>query len=106
MLVCKNAKICVTPDAKPKICDTPNTKPQSQSVEYRLRLACTFHIVCVNFVRVGHLTQTSFPVEYGLKRSKTKVGNSGHLHNEVLHIFKDRQQKVKVVLVASRYIGD
>ena len=36
MLVSKNAKICVTPNAKPKICITPNAKPQCQSVEYRL----------------------------------------------------------------------
>ena len=36
MLVFKNAKICVTPDAKPKICVSPNAKPQRQSVEYRL----------------------------------------------------------------------
>ena len=32
MLVSKNAKICVTPDAIPKICVTPNLKPQRESV--------------------------------------------------------------------------
>ena len=55
MLISKNAKICVTPDAKPKICVSPNAKPQRKSVEYRLRWvpnanfspwACTFHILC------------------------------------------------------------
>ena len=30
MLVYKNAKICLTPDAKPKICVTPNAKTQTQ----------------------------------------------------------------------------
>ena len=39
MLVSKNAKICVTPNANFKICLTPNVKPQSKSVEYRLRWA-------------------------------------------------------------------
>ena len=76
MLVSKNVKICVSPDAKPNIYITPNTKPQRQSVEYRLRRvpyakfsrwACTFHIVCVNFICVGHPTRKSFPVEYELK---------------------------------------
>ena len=37
MLVSKNARIFVTPDAKPKICVSPNAKPQHKSVEYRLR---------------------------------------------------------------------
>ena len=36
MLVSKNPKICVTPNAKPKICVTPNANPQCKSVEYRL----------------------------------------------------------------------
>ena len=36
MLVSKNAKICVTSNAKPKICVTPNANPQCKSVEYRL----------------------------------------------------------------------
>ena len=76
MFVPKNVDICVIPDAKPNIHVTPNTKPQRQSVEYRLRRvpyakvsrwACTFHIVCVNFICVGHPTRTSFPEEYGLK---------------------------------------
>ena len=37
MLVSKNAKICVTPNAKLKICVSPNTNPQREPVEYRLR---------------------------------------------------------------------
>ena len=36
MLVSKNAKICVSPNAKPKICFTPNANPQHKSVEHRL----------------------------------------------------------------------
>ena len=62
ILVSKNVKICLTPNAKSKICVTPNANPQSVSVEYRLRWvswpwglrwACTFHVVCVNIVCVG-----------------------------------------------------
>ena len=54
MLVYKNAKICVTPNANAKICVTPNAKPQRESVEYRLcwvpnakfsRWPCRFHVV-------------------------------------------------------------
>ena len=65
MLVSENAKICVSPDAK----------PQSPPVEYRLRWvpgvgslrwACTFHIFGVDFICVGKPTQTQFSVEYGL----------------------------------------
>ena len=65
----------VPPDAKPKICVTPDANPRRQSVEYRWRLvpnaksscwACTFHVVYVNFICVGHPTQTRFSVEYGL----------------------------------------
>ena len=60
MLVSKNAKICVT----------LNAKPQSESVEYGLcwvpyakfsRWSCTFNLLCVDFIRVGSL----FSVEYG-----------------------------------------
>ena len=36
MLVSKNAKIYVSPNAKPKICVTPDANPQRKSVEYRL----------------------------------------------------------------------
>ena len=31
------------------------------------RRACTFHVFCVDFICVGHPTQTRFLVEYGLK---------------------------------------
>ena len=69
-------KCALPPTPNPKTCVTPNANPQRQSVEYRwrwvpnakfLRWACTFHVVYVNFVGVGHPTQTQFPVEYGLK---------------------------------------
>ena len=57
MLVFKNAKIQVAPNAKPKICVTPNAKPQRELVEYRFwlwgsRWACAFQVVCVNFICV------------------------------------------------------
>ena len=70
MLVSKNAKIGITPDAKPKICVTPNKKPVSGI--YRLRWVpnaqfsrwpCTFHFFGVNLSHVG----SRFSVEYGLK---------------------------------------
>ena len=35
MLVSKNAKICITPNAKPKICITPNAIPHREQVEFR-----------------------------------------------------------------------
>ena len=63
------------PDANPKICFTPDAYPRCQSVEHRWRWAfwrwgwrwaCTFHVVYVNFICVGHPTQTRFSVEYGL----------------------------------------
>ena len=66
MLVSKNAKICVTPNAKPKICVSPNAKPKRKSVEYRWRWVfwrwpCIFHVyfmyisccLCIIF-RVGY----------------------------------------------------
>ena len=68
ILVSKNAKICVT----------PNAKSQSESVENRLRWVpngkfvnwpCTFNFVVVDFICVG----CRFSVEYGLK-SYQKIG--------------------------------
>ena len=62
MLVSKNDKICVT----------PNANPQCESVEYRLRWVpnakfscwpCAFHFHCVDFICVG----SRVSVEYGLK---------------------------------------
>ena len=35
MLVSKNAKICLTPNANSKICITPNANPLHEQVEYR-----------------------------------------------------------------------
>ena len=58
MLVSKNAKICVTPNANSKICVTPNANLQLESVEYRWRWVfwrwysrwpCIFHVVCASF---------------------------------------------------------
>ena len=66
MLVSKNAKICVFFNANPKNCVTPNANPQRESVEYRLRWPCTFHVVCAHFICIGYPTQTQFAVEYGL----------------------------------------
>ena len=70
MLVSKNTKICVTPDAKHKICITPKAKPQRKSVEYRLRWVPNSNFLRwpstffgVYFIRVG----SRFSVEYGLK---------------------------------------
>ena len=71
MLVSKNAKICVTPNAKHKICVTPNAKPQREPMQCRLRWVpiaktsrwpCTFFFFCVDFIRVG----SRFSVKYGL----------------------------------------
>ena len=71
MLASKNAKICLTPNAKPKICVTPNANPPRESVEYRLhgvpnakflRWPCTFLFFCVEFIRVW----SRFSVAYGL----------------------------------------
>ena len=66
MLVSKIAIICVTPNVKPKIYVTPNPNPKCESVEYRLGWvswhwglcwACTFQVVCVNFICVRSPTQ-------------------------------------------------
>ena len=64
MLVSHNAKICVT----------PNANPQREQVEYMsrwvskakfLRWPCTFHFLCVDFIRVG----SRFSAEYGIQIS-------------------------------------
>ena len=70
ILALPNAKICVILDAKPKICVTPDANPRRQSVEYRWRWGCTFHIFCGDFICVWWSTQTQYPVEYGLKVNK------------------------------------
>ena len=65
MLVAKNAKVCVT----------PNAKRQREPMEYRLRWVpdakflhwpCTFHIICAHFICVGYPARTQFAVEYNL----------------------------------------
>ena len=57
---------------------SPNAKPKRESVEYRLpwvpnakflRWACTFHVVCVNFICVWEQTQMRFSVEYPSKQN-------------------------------------
>ena len=47
--------------------------PRRQSVEYRWRWACTFQVVCVNFISVWKPRQTQFSVEYGLYGSSIGV---------------------------------
>ena len=56
ILVSKNAKICINPNTHAKI------RVTHEQVEYRWHWvpnargwhwACTFHVVCVNFVSVG-----------------------------------------------------
>ena len=101
MLVSKNAKICVTPNAKPKIYVTPNANPKLKSVEHRLcwvpnaiffALAMYFFFVCVDFIRVG----SRFSVEYG---PKTKI-TSNHLlvslkmaaYHDVFFVFKSNDK--------------
>ena len=70
MLVSKNAKICVTPNAKPKSCVIPNANPQCESVEYRLHWvshwACTFHVICVKLYLHWVANTKAVSLEYGL----------------------------------------
>ena len=76
MLVSKNAKICLTPKAKPKICISPNANPQRESVEYRLHWVSWCWVIalgmyisrfCVDFICVGYPMQTFFEWNMGLK---------------------------------------
>ena len=64
MLVSKNTKICLIPNAKHKICVSPNVNPQCKLVEYRLRwvpnakfLRGHVHLIFVHvdFICVGPL---------------------------------------------------
>ena len=82
MLVSKNAKICITHNANAKICVIPNANLQRKQVEYKWcwvpnmrgwRWAGTFHVVCVNFVRIGYPTRTRFSVEYRLYSTIPRV---------------------------------
>ena len=74
-----DAIFCVTlrqtPDAKLKFALAPTPTPDASQWNIGcvgslalglLRWACTFHIFCVDFICVGHPTQTRFSVEYGL----------------------------------------
>ena len=104
MLVSKNVKICVTPDAKPKICVSPSAKPQRKSVEYRLhwvpnanfsRWACT--LIFVFWVSFSFTLGTPFPVEYGLysfKRSISKVEHCVSLGNYMLLVGPELVRKI------------
>ena len=76
MLVSKNTKICVTPNANAKICVTPNANPQREQMEYRWRWVpnlrgwrwtCRFHVVYFLFPHIGYPMRTQFPVEYRLE---------------------------------------
>ena len=58
MLVSKNAKIRLTPNAKHKTCVTPNAKPQRKEIEYKLlwvpnakfsHWPCTFNLFWCRF---------------------------------------------------------
>ena len=54
MLVSKNAKICVTPNANAKFCVTPNANSQPPTRAGRiyakfLHWPCRFHVVCASF---------------------------------------------------------
>ena len=78
MLVAKNAKICIPPNANFKMCVTPNVKPQHESVKYRLRWVpnakfsrwpCTFLFLGVDLICVG----SRFSVEYGLKSTENRT---------------------------------
>ena len=57
MLVPKNAKICITPNANFKICVTPNANVS--------RWPCTFHFVGVEYY-LRYPMRTRFSVEYEL----------------------------------------
>ena len=81
MLVSKNAKICLTPNAKHKICVSPNANTQRKSVEYRLHWVpnATFlygpvHliIVDVDFIPVGSCFQWNMRLTVGVNRIISK----------------------------------
>ena len=48
MLESKNAKICVTSNAKNKICVTPNAKPQSKQIDRKI-FELAMYIPCTSF---------------------------------------------------------
>ena len=69
MLVSKNAKFCITPNAKHKICVTPNANASqwniicvgSPGVGSRVG-----HVHLIFFVSIPWALGSQFPVEYGL----------------------------------------
>ena len=64
MLVSKNAKICITPNANAKICVTPNVSRWNiGGIGSPTRGAGVGHIDFMLFVSISF---TQFPVEYGL----------------------------------------
>ena len=65
------------------------------------RWACTFHVVYVNFICVGHPTQARFPVEYGLK--ETQLVRPTELCGKVLSE-KNGYKSVKTALLLSNVI--
>ena len=86
MLVSKNAKICVTPNANTKICVTPNTNPQCKPVEYS---SCW---VRQSWVCVGHVLGmfVLFLVASGTKRKRNIQWNTGLIVIHELHVRNER----------------
>ena len=83
MLVSKNAKICVNPNAKPKICITTNVNPQrvvSPMQNFHIGHV-HFFFLCVDFLCVG----SRFSVEYRLKMNQI-CDNSIEMENLILEI--------------------
>ena len=62
MLVSKNAKICVTPNANAKICVTPNANPQREQVKYIDGVGFDVSIS----LALGTQPERAFPLEYRL----------------------------------------
>ena len=72
-----NAKICVTPDAKPKICVIPDANPRRQSVEYRFRWVPTQN-AGIGHVHFMFFVYISFA--FGTQREPHFQWNMGVLH--------------------------
>ena len=59
-----------SPNAKDSTFALPDAKDTNMLVSFVsgdanfLRWPCTFHFLCVDFIRVGYPTRTPFPVEY------------------------------------------
>ena len=106
MLVSKNAKIWVTPNANAKICVTPNANHQHEQVEYRSswvpntkfsRWPCTF----LFFVSISFPLGPVFQWNMGYKEivglckpgftirlvMNSEVGVLTHLYTLIVHVF-------------------